>query len=55
MSGKGKAAGGRGKGKAAGGKQTSRSVRAGVQFPVGRLSRFLRKVRFYHPTTSCCI
>ena len=40
MSGKGK--GGRGK-KAGGGKQSSRSSKAGLQFPVGRLSRFLRK------------
>jgi len=42
MSGKGK--GGRGKGK--GGKQVSRSARAGLQFPVGRISRFLRKGRY---------
>lgn len=42
MSGKGK--GGRGKTK--GGKQVSRSTRAGLQFPVGRLSRFLRKGRY---------
>jgi histone H2A len=39
MSGKGKG----GRGKKAGGKATSRSVRAGLQFPVGRISRFLRK------------
>jgi histone H2A len=52
MSGKGKsagkAAGGRG-GKAkgaAGGKAQSRSTRAGLQFPVGRVSRFLRKGRY---------
>ena len=38
-------AGGRGKGGKAktGGKQKSRSVRAGLQFPVGRLHRLLRK------------
>uniref|UniRef100_A0A7S0DT92 Histone H2A n=1 Tax=Amorphochlora amoebiformis TaxID=1561963 RepID=A0A7S0DT92_9EUKA len=42
MSGKGK--GGRGKGKAV--KSTTRSARAGLQFPVGRISRFLRKGRF---------
>ena len=42
MSGKGK--GGRGKGK--GGKQQSRSSRAGLQFPVGRVARFLRKGRY---------
>ena len=39
--------GGRGgKGKASGGKQQSRSARAGLQFPVGRVSRFLRKGRY---------
>ena len=43
MSGKGK--GGRGKGKG-GGKQVSRSARAGLQFPVGRVARFLRKGRY---------
>ena len=43
MSGKGK--GGRGKGKSAGKSQT-RSARAGLQFPVGRVSRFLRKGRY---------
>ena len=43
MSGKGK--GGRGKGKTAG-KSTTRSARAGLQFPVGRISRFLRKGRY---------
>ena len=42
MSGKGK--GGRGKSK--GVKATSRSVRAGLQFPVGRVSRFLKKGRY---------
>ena len=42
MSGKGK--GGRGKGK--GGKAQSRSSRAGLQFPVGRVSRYLRKGRY---------
>ena len=42
MSGKGK--GGRGKGK--GGKQQSRSSRAGLQFPVGRVARYLRKGRY---------
>jgi histone H2A len=43
MSGKGK--GGRGKGKASG-KSVTRSARAGLQFPVGRVSRFLRKGRY---------
>ena len=39
--------GGRGgKGKSSGGKQQSRSSRAGLQFPVGRISRFLRKGRY---------
>eukprot|EP00808_Paulinella_micropora_P026378 g59040.t1 len=42
----GKGKGGRGKGKAGGGKQVSRSSRAGLQFPVGRVSRFLRKRRY---------
>ena len=41
MSGKGK--GGRGKGK--GGKTTSRSAKAGLQFPVGRVARYLRNTR----------
>ena len=41
MSGKGK--GGRGKGKTgAGGKGTSKAAKAGLQFPVARLNRFLR-------------
>ena len=39
MSGKGK--GGRGKGKA-GGKSTTKSVKAGLQFPVGRIHRYLK-------------
>jgi histone H2A len=43
MSGKGK--GGRGKGKS-GAKAQSRSSRAGLQFPVGRVSRYLRKGRY---------
>ena len=42
MSGKGK--GGRGKGKSA--KSQTRSARAGLQFPVGRISRFLRKGQY---------
>ena len=41
MSGKGK--GGRGK---KGGKSTSRSAKAGLQFPVGRVARYLKKGRF---------
>ena len=47
MSGKGKGKGGRGgAGKAKGGKSQSRSARAGLQFPVGRVSRFLRKGQY---------
>ena len=42
MSGKGKAAGGRGK---KSGKATSRSAKAGLQFPVGRVSRYMRQQR----------
>lgn len=34
---------GRGKGKAKGSKSKTRSSRAGLQFPVGRIHRFLRK------------
>ena len=34
---------GRGKGKAQGTKSKSRSTRAGLQFPVGRIHRLLRK------------
>ncbi|KRX04505.1 Histone-fold [Pseudocohnilembus persalinus] len=39
-------AAGKGKGKTASSKQVSRSARAGLQFPVGRLSRFLRSGRY---------
>ena len=39
MSGKGKASGGRGK---SGSKATSRSSKAGLQFPVGRVGRYLK-------------
>ena len=41
MSGKGK--GGRGK---AGGKSTTRSAKAGLQFPVGRVGRYLKKGKY---------
>ena len=41
MPGKGKA--GRGK---AGGKQQSRSAKAGLQFPVGRIARYLRQGKY---------
>ena len=45
MSGKGK--GGRGKGKTgAGGKGTSKAAKAGLQFPVARLNRFLKKGKY---------
>ena len=46
MSGKGKGKGGKGKSK--GGKKApvSRSTSAGLQFPVGRVSRYLRKGRY---------
>jgi histone H2A len=38
---------GRGKGKTAGkGKAVSRSSKAGLQFPVGRIARFLKKGRY---------
>ena len=38
---------GRGKGKAAGkGKSVSRSAKAGLQFPVGRIARFLKQGRY---------
>ena len=43
MSGQGK--GGRGKGKA-GGKSTTKSVKAGLQFPVGRIGRYLKKGKY---------
>ncbi len=42
--GKGKAAGGRGK--AAGGKSTSKSSKAGLQFPVARVGRYLKKGKY---------
>ena len=43
MSGKGKGKGGRGK---TGGKSTSKSAKAGLQFPVGRVHRHLRVGRY---------
>ncbi len=43
--GKGKGKGGRGKAKS-GAKAQSRSARAGLQFPVGRISRLLRRGRY---------
>ena len=46
MSGKGK--GGRGKGKTggAGGKGTTKHAKAGLQFPVARLNRYLKKGKY---------
>ena len=41
MSGKGKA----GRGKKAAGKATSRSAKAGLQFPVGRVARHMKKAK----------
>ena len=43
MSGKGKGKGGRGK---TGGKATSKSSKAGLQFPVARVGRFLKKGKY---------
>ena len=37
---------GRGKGKTAGKKAVSRSSKAGLQFPVGRIARYLKKGKF---------
>lgn len=37
---------GRGKGRAGGRKTVSRSERAGLQFPVGRVGRYLRKGKY---------
>ena len=37
---------GRGKGKTAGKKSVSRSAKAGLQFPVGRIARYLKKGKF---------
>jgi histone H2A len=37
---------GRGKGKKAGGKSVSKSSKAGLQFPVGRIARYLKKGRY---------
>ena len=37
---------GRGKGKAARKKSVSRSAKAGLQFPVGRIARYLKKGRY---------
>ena len=42
MAGKGKGSAGRGKGK---GKSTSRTAKAGLQFPVGRVARYMRNMK----------
>ena len=46
MSAKGAKGGKGGRGKADGKKSVSRSSKAGLQFPVGRVSRFLKKGRY---------
>ena len=43
MSAKGAKGGKGGRGKSSGKKATSRSAKAGLQFPVGRVARFLKK------------
>ena len=45
MAGKTASAGGRGK-SASGKKATSRSAKAGLQFPVGRVARYLKKGKY---------
>jgi len=37
---------GRGKGKSSGKKAVSKSAKAGLQFPVGRIARYLKKGRY---------
>ena len=37
---------GRGKGKTSGKKAVSKSAKAGLQFPVGRIARYLKKGRY---------
>ena len=44
MSGKGK--GGRGKGKTKGGSGSSKAAKAGLQFPVARLNRYLKRGKY---------
>jgi histone H2A len=45
MAGAGKGKGGRGKASGSG-KSVSRSARAGIQFPVGRIARYLKKGKY---------
>jgi hypothetical protein len=45
---------GRGKGKTAGKKAVSKSTKAGLQFPVGRIARYLKKGRYAGVVASCC-
>ena len=40
---------GRGKGKTSGKKSVSRSTKAGLQFPVGRIARYLKKGKVRGP------
>jgi histone H2A len=37
---------GRGKGKSSGKKAVTKSAKAGLQFPVGRIARYLKKGRY---------
>lgn len=48
MAGKGKSV----RGKASAGKSVSRSAKAGLQFPVGRISRFLKQGRYAKRTSA---
>ena len=45
---------GRGKGKSAK-KAVSRSSKAGLQFPVGRIARYLKKGKVRHSPTACTL
>jgi len=56
MSAKGAKGGKGGRGKASGKKATSRSAKAGLQFPVGRVARFLKKgILYWFIDKSCFI
>ena len=46
MAGTGKGKGGRGKVAEGGAKAVSKSAKAGLQFPVGRIARFMKQGRF---------
>ena len=43
---------GRGKGKTSGKKAVSKSAKAGLQFPVGRIARYLKKGRYAEVSSS---